>query len=686
MLNALRRGLSSQGKALRRFCSSGSAVDAKRVLSVTLVGRPNTGKSTLFNRLTKTRKAIVSDVPGTTRDRREGKGYLAGLPLKVVDTGGLDDRGSVSKNIQDQVETSVRDTDVILLMLDARAGITALDNNFAKWLRTKAGQYDKLSMSGGQEETITEPERKRKVIVLANKSEGAHQSDMVLDSVADASRLGFGLPLPISASHGDGLADLAVHLIKEAESRGCFLDGDEERDARDRARMENLGGVLHGEVEGEGIEGGPGLPELRIEDRTIQLAFMGRPNVGKSTLMNAIIGDDRVITGPVAGLTRDAIEVEWEYGRRNFRLVDTAGLTRTRTVPALAASKLQKKLTKNYDSLGPEDSVAVDKNSGGGAETPRTARSLIGVPSATVAAKPSILKRIVLPGIQDVHPDVDPSQFSYQISELALINALNALRFAQVVVLVVDTEHGKFSKTDLQLATRCLNEGRAMVLVANKADLLASRDEDHISAAEYGRSVKEHCDEYLRDFGDIPVVVTSALHSKGLERVLRTVIEVHDAWSKRCPTWVLNRWLRDTMVTAPPARYAGKPLKIKYITQTKSRPPMFTLFANVNELPGAVERFLKSQIQEDFQLKGIPLRFVVRKTAGNDVKKDLLKHKVGAHGKNRRGKGHGEGRGVGPTKCNIPIEVRKLNDKQDIRRRRDTRQKKIVKVMRASRY
>ena len=394
--------------------------------------------------------------------------------------------------------------------------------------------------------------------------------------------------------------------------------------------------------------------------------------------MNAIVGDERVITGPVAGLTRDAIEVEWEFADRNFRLVDTAGLTRTRTVPTLANSKLQKKSQK-LRFFRPDDGVGTPNETSSNLDAQRRVSGPIGMPSPKTAAKPSVLKRIVLPGIRDVHPDADPSQFSYQVSELALINALNALRFAQVVVLVVDSEQGKFTKTDLQLATRCLDEGRALVVVANKADLLATGDEEHISETEYARSVKEHCDEYLRDFGDIPVVITSALTGKGVRRVLRTVIDVHDAWSKRCPTWILNRWLRDTMVTAPPARYAGKPLKIKYITQTKSRPPSFTLFANVSELPGALERHLKSRIQEDFQLKGVPLRFVVRKTAGNEVRKDLLKHKVGAHGKNRRGKGHGEGRGVGPKKRNIPIEIRKLHDKQDIRRRRDTRQKRMLK-------
>ena len=579
--------------------------------------------------------------------------------MKIVDTGGLDDRGAITTNIQDQVEEALRDTDVVLFMLDARAGITALDSHFAKWLRSKAGQMDSLRGEG---------QLGSKVFTLANKSEGTHLSDVVLDSVSESARLGFGVPVPISASHGEGMAELAGLLVREAEARGCLLDEKEERDARDEARLER-----HGELELEiGEDGKSVLPPLSMEDKTIQLAFMGRPNVGKSTLMNAILGDERVITGPVAGLTRDAIEVEWEYRKRLFRLVDTAGLTRTRPVPALTDNKTQKQVTKKLESLSP----GAYPESGSKASP----NKLIGMPTASAAAKPSVYKKISLPGIQDLKPDVDPSQFSYQVSELALINALNALRFAQVVVLVVDAEQGRFSKTDLQLATRAMNEGRAMVVVANKADLLHTRDEEtHVSKRELEESVKAHCDEYLRQFGDIPVIVTSALNGQGVKRVLRNVIEVHDAWSKRCPTWVLNKWLRDTMVTAPVSRQGGKALKIKYITQTKSRPPAFTLWTNVSELPGAVERFLKSRIQEDFQLKGIPLRFSVRKTAGNDVKKGLLKHKVSAHGKNRRGQGHGEGRGVGPNKRNVPIEIRKLNDKRDIRRRRDTREKKIIK-------
>ena len=665
MLSSFMRSRTSglgRGGACRLFASA-LPTQKKKVLTVALVGRPNTGKSTLFNRLTKTRKAIVSSVPGTTRDRREGRGYLAGLPFQVIDTGGLDDRGEVSVHIQEQVEQSLRAADVVFFLIDARAGLTALDNHFAKWIRTKIGKID--------------AEATRNIVVLANKSEGAHQSDVILDSLSEASRLGFGVPVPVSASHGDGLADVATILVKAAEEKGYCLDEDEEKTARDAARrlakIQSDGGAL-AEVGDE-----VGKP-LAVEDRTIQLAFMGRPNVGKSTLMNAILSEERCIAGPVAGLTRDAIEVEWSFKGRTFRLVDTAGLTRTKPVRSLTDSKAQKRSTYKHESLS---LAAYAENGASGSSTATSmsmARSLVGLKSSSGAAKNSPYKKITLPGIEFLKPDVDPSQFSYQVSEMALISALSALRFAQVVVLVVDSQQGKFSKTELQLARKCMEEGRGMVVVANKADLLASDDpEQHVSRSEYEQAVVEHCDEYLREFGDIPVIVTSATNNQGVQRVLRNVIQVHDAWSKRCSTWVLNRWLRDTLVTAPTPRSGGKTLKIKYMTQIKARPPVFALFANVSELPGSVERFLKTRIQEDFTLRGIPVEFVVRKTSGNEVKKSLLKHNVGAHGKGRRGRGHGEGRGVGPNKRNVPIEVRKLNDKRDIRRRKNSRDKKILR-------
>ena len=262
------------------------------LLRVALVGRPNTGKSTLFNRLTGTKLAIVSPVPGTTRDRREGTGYLAGLPIHVTDTGGLDDRGEVASAVQYQVSKAVNDADVVLFMLDSRAGVTVLDRHFATWLRKTIGD------SATNSSTIA----KKSIFVIANKAEGAHNSDSLLDTSAEALRLGFGESLPLSAAHGDGLADLATVLMQEAQRRGC-LEEVVEGPGASRARIARSARAGAKPAAHERLSHNA----MPVEERLIQLAIMGRPNVGKSTILNAIVGDERSITGPMAGLTRDSV-------------------------------------------------------------------------------------------------------------------------------------------------------------------------------------------------------------------------------------------------------------------------------------------------------------------------------------------------------------------------------------------
>lgn len=333
MLSIQKHFLKTSNCFLKRECSSIIKEDiikprniAKRVLNIALVGRPNTGKSTLFNRLTGKKLAIVSPVPGTTRDRKEGKGSIAGLSINVIDTGGLDDRGAVSINIQNQVEHALREADVILFMIDAKVGVSTIDEFFAKWLRKKLGSIsnknlletipynnnnrnnnyrnnnnrnnninlvtngfedendeDKDNRNILQQEDIAElnlnNSKKRDVFVVANKSEGSHLSNLVLDTISDALRLGLGDPIPISASHGDGMADLAQHLIAAAKSRG--LDDGNDDTIKERNKT-----------------------PITLEERVIQLAIMGKPNVGKSTLVNSFIGQDRLIAGPQAGLTR----------------------------------------------------------------------------------------------------------------------------------------------------------------------------------------------------------------------------------------------------------------------------------------------------------------------------------------------------------------------------------------------
>ena len=606
-------------------------------LRIVLVGRPNTGKSTLYNRLTGTKMAIVSAVPGTTRDRREGTGYLAGLPLRVVDTGGLDDRGEVSTHIQQQVARAVSDADVVLFMVDSRSGITALDRHFATWLRhligTNAAHTSKAINTN--------------VLVIANKAEGAHGNDAVMDTAAEALRFGFGDAVPLSAIHGDGLADLASLLLQEARQRGRKEEEDESvgtcRARRARALAIDSGGLAkHLKLSHNAMP---------VDERIIQLALMGRPNVGKSTMLNAIVGNERSIAGTMAGLTRDSVHVEWDFADRRFRLVDTAGLTRTRPVKALMDVLQENKRVARQELLGLA-ATGRSKNTGG----------------AGGSAAPPLKVPVSLPGIQGLNPEEDPSQFSYQVSELALLSALNALRYAQVVCLVIESSQQRFSKIDLQIARVCLQEGRGLVILANKRDLLGNQ------SGSLEDEVKKHCEQYLPEFGDIPVVATSGLQGQGLRKALHEVIRTHDAWSRRIDTWVLNKWLKDLLLSAAPARAAGKEVKIKYITQTSSRPPEFLLFSNAENLPGFYERFLRKKLQAAFDLPGVPLRFVVRKTAGNIVRKDLLANST----KSRRGTGHGEGRGVGPNKRNVNLGLKRhiLGDARDKRRRTDTRRGK----------
>ena len=233
--------------------------------AVAILGRPNVGKSTLFNRLVGRRLALVDDTPGVTRDRREGQGRIADLEFRVFDTAGLEDAapGSLAGRMQAQTERALADADVALLVIDAREGITEVDRHFAGWLRRSG----------------------KPVVLLANKAEGR----AALPAIGEAYRLGLGDPVPVSAEHGEGLADLYDCLAPFSRS---------------------------GETDAVG------------SDKPLQLAIVGRPNVGKSTLVNRLIGEDRLLTGPEAGITRDSIGVGWVWRGRALRLIDTAGLRR----------------------------------------------------------------------------------------------------------------------------------------------------------------------------------------------------------------------------------------------------------------------------------------------------------------------------------------------------------------------
>ena len=265
-------------------------MDGKRLPVVAIVGRPNVGKSTLFNRVVGKKIAIVDPTPGVTRDRREGEARVGDLKFIAVDTPGFEDETgeSLEARMQEQTAKALAGADLALMVIDARVGVTPLDEAFARWIRPM----------------------KKPVLLLVNKCEG----NKGREGIAEAYKLGFGEPVAISAEHGEGIGELYDGLRAHLEDAGSTYDD------------EDAG--FEGDIESE-----PGLG-----DKPLRLAIVGRPNVGKSTLMNALLGEERSLTGPEAGITRDAIAVDWEWHGRKVRLVDTAGLRRK----ARIAEKIEK--------------------------------------------------------------------------------------------------------------------------------------------------------------------------------------------------------------------------------------------------------------------------------------------------------------------------------------------------------
>ena len=290
-------------------------------LRIAIVGRPNVGKSTLFNRLAGKRLALVDDQPGVTRDRKTAPGDLAGLALELIDTAGFEEAqsGSLEARMRAQTEAAIRECDIALFLIDARAGVTPLDEVFAEVLR-----------------------RSGKPIVLAvNKAEGKAGESGVLEAFS----LGLGEPVGMSAEHGEGLAQLFAAIrdaVGEVDFAEALAEGDTGLDSDDRMEaemLERLAGIdvddpnltdeeLARQLADAGVDAFDTAPEPVRDDRPIKLAVVGRPNAGKSTLINQLLQSERLLTGPEAGITRDSISIDWEYEGRRVRLVDTAGLRR----------------------------------------------------------------------------------------------------------------------------------------------------------------------------------------------------------------------------------------------------------------------------------------------------------------------------------------------------------------------
>ncbi len=446
--------------------------------TVAIIGRPNVGKSTLFNRLVGKRLALVDDTPGVTRDRREGEGRLGPLSFRVIDTAGLEEgKGeALSARMRRQTDAALDEADIVLFMIDARVGVTPLDRHFAEWVRKKPAP----------------------VVLLANKCEGKRADPGLFEAFA----LGLGEPIALSAEHGDGLGELYDAIEKIAREKGLLEEPDEDQ-AEEAEEAEDA------------------------EPKVLQLAIVGRPNAGKSTLVNRLLGEERQITGPEAGLTRDSIALAWTWQDRPVRLFDTAGLRRK--------ARVHEKLEK-----------------------------------------------------------------------LSVADALRAVQFAHVVVVMVDATLG-FEKQDLSIADLVVREGRALVIAVNKMDEVADR-----KAAL--KAVYDTLERSLPQVRGVPVLPISALTGAGLDKLMPAVTRVYEIWNRRVSTSALNRWLEEVIAHHPPPADKGRRVRIRYMSQIKTRPPTFVFFVNRPEaLPTSYVRYLANELRADFKLDGVPLRLLTRR-------------------------------------------------------------------------
>lgn len=469
--------------------------------TLALVGRPNVGKSTLFNRFAKKKLAIVDDTPGVTRDWREAEGYLFDRTFRIIDTAGLEENfdDSIQGRMRQQTEAALKHADAILFIVDGRAGITPMDEHFANFLR-----------------------RQKKPVTLAvNKCE---HDNVVRSCIAEAYALGLGEPVAISAEHGIGMEDLYhlfAHYFKDEEDDAALAEAEQEFTEKEFASLDDI----EGQEDFEFVD----TDENALDpEKPLKIAIVGRPNVGKSTLLNAIVGDHRVMTGPEAGITRDAIAVDWDYQGRKFRLVDTAGMRK--------------------------------KNKG-----------------------------------QD------------KIEAMSVEDTMRAIRLAQVVILVIDAG-AMMEKQDIQIAEHIINEGRAIILAVNKWDQIEAKTE-YLEELEYQFSVS------LAQLKDIPFQTISALNGRNIDRLLDLVTTVYESWNMRIKTAGLNRWLAKIESQNPAPLVSGRRNRLKYITQVKTRPPTFAIWAaQPDRLPDSHKRYIINALRRDYKIPGVPVRLLVRKS------------------------------------------------------------------------
>ena len=459
--------------------------------SLAIVGRPNVGKSTLFNRLVGKKLALVDNQPGVTRDLREGEARLGDLRFTVIDTAGLEDAtdDSLEGRMRRLTERAVDMADICLFMIDARAGVTPVDMVFAEILRKRSAH----------------------VILAANKGEGSAADAGVIEAWS----LGLGEPIRLSAEHGEGLNDLYAQLMPLA-------DGFASRAEDDAPEVE-----VDVDLEDEGDEDETEAPSQRITpSRPMQIAVVGRPNAGKSTLINKIVGEDRLLTGPEAGITRDAISLRTDWNGTPVRIFDTAGMRKK--------AKVQDKLEK-----------------------------------------------------------------------LSVSDGLRAVKFAEVVVVLLDAAI-PFEQQDLRIADLAEREGRAVVVAVNKWDI---EDEKQQKL----RDLKEAFERLLPQLRGAPLITVSAKTGRGLDRLHEAILRAYDMWNRRVSTAQLNRWLSGMLEQHPPPAPQGKRIKLRYMTQAKTRPPGFVVMcSHPDKIPESYSRYLVNGLREDFDMPGTPIRLHMR--------------------------------------------------------------------------
>lgn len=482
-------------------------IDTNLLPTVIIVGRPNVGKSALYNRLIRRREALVYNTPDdhVTRDIREGVAKLGDLRFKVLDSAGLETEaasGSILQRTTSMTANVLARTQFAVFLIDVRAGLHPLDLDVGRWFRKHAPGI--------------------KPIVAMNKSESLCDGVGSISDAADEARmLGFGDPIAISAETGLGMAALhdALHPLIEDYMLEVLNNNCDQDNGYGPSHVDDVAG------------------EVDESKLPLQLAIIGRPNVGKSTLLNTLLQEERVLVGPEVGLTRDSVRTQFQYEGRTIYLVDTAGW--------LQRTGLEK---------GP--------------------------------------------------------------SSLSVMQSRKNLMRAQVVALVLDAEEvvkarRSMTHAEVVIARRAVEEGRGLVVIVNKMDLLKGKQNSTLFD-KVMEAVPLEIQTVIPQITGIPVVFTSALEGRGRIAVMRQVIDTYEKWCSRLSTSRLNRWLRKVMSRHSWKDQAAQP-KIKYFTQVKARPPTFVAFTSgKTQLSDTDLRFLTKSLKEDFDLGGIPIRIMQR--------------------------------------------------------------------------